>query len=526
MKILWFRNVTKLFLFLAVCTLTISLAHAADNYIEGEALVVLKNKVGTLNSRSLSSEEATNYISEVATQASAKSVITYSELSLASNEIIVLMRTSTKSTEELIAELKKNPDVVSVSPNYKMYAAATKPNDAFWKNMWNMELICAPEAWEISTGKDNIYVAVLDSGIDARHEDLSRNIDRNLSRSFVNPTGSGEPVEDQDYDDKSWSGHGTHISGTIAAVGNNREGVAGVIWNAKIIALRVMTSENWTPHSYIIAAIDYLVELLKDPNRKIVALNLSVAGWHDWTPMAAKEESLLWRALHTLNQLNRTVIVVAAGNAASQIGVPATVDYPLPNCKGWYCYPASYIDLDNMIVVGAIDLNKNAGVTSNWSSEKVHLVAPGVSVFSTLPVAMEGGYGYRTGTSKSAPHVAGAAALVAASSSRDLTAREIRDILFKSANSLVNPESPATVTVDGKPFKIDPQGIPTRKLSKYGLLNVGKAVALSAGVPYKPNEPTPPKMGGGGCNAVVFGFGAGALILAVLWGIRIKNKIH
>ena len=524
MKKSWLRKLTKFILFLALCTPAISLAHAANNYAEGEALVVLKNNVGTLSTASLSSAAAMNYIAEVATSASAEAVTTYSELSAACGEIYVLVRSGTKSTEELIAELKKNPNVESASPNYIMFAAATRPNDTLWGNMWNMEMIRAPEAWDISTGNSNIYVAVLDSGIDIDHEDLRPNIDMSLSRNFVNPTGNSSAVINQDYGEKSKSGHGTHIAGTIAAVGNNRKGIVGVNWNTKLIALRVMDANNFTYHSWIIAAIEYIVELLKDSDIKIAALNLSIAGWHNWTPSAAKSESLLWRALNTLDQINRTVIVVAAGNDNSQIGAPATIDFPDVYRKGEYCYPASFTGLNNMIVVGGIHRTERAGHTSNWSVESVHLAAPGADVFSTYPVYVNSsGYGLGDGTSRSAPHVAGAAALVA-SASPDLTASEIRDILFKSANSSINPEAFVTIEIDGRSVTIYPQGITTKKLSKYGLLDVGKAVALAAGVPTtNPTKPTSPPIsggGGGGCNTGAFCFGAGTLALVVLWSIR------
>jgi len=408
------------------------------------------------------------------------------------------------------------------------HVAAKEPNDTFWSNMWNMVQIRAPEAWDISTGSNNIYVAVLDSGIDFNHEDLRQNIDMDLSKNFVNPTGAGEPVEDQDYGDKSKTGHGTHAAGTIAAAGNNGSGVVGVNWDAKLIVLRIMDDEDKWRDSWAAAAVEYIVELLnKDPNMKIAAVNLSIAGWWDWTPSEAQEKSRLWKALRALDQLNRTVIVVAAGNDNSQIGAPAAIDYPGKYRKGDYCYPASFTGLNNMIVVGGIHRTGRAGMTSNWSTESVHLAAPGADVFSTLPVAVErSGYGLGDGTSRSAPHVAGAAALVA-SANPNLKANEIRDILLQSANSSANPNAFNTVDIGGRSVTIPPQGVPTNRLSKYGLLDVGKSVALAAGVPDQPTKPTNPRNptnppsgggGGGGCNA---GIGVGVLILiSALWSTR------
>ena len=499
------RNLIKFFLLLAIlCMPRVSTALDVNNYVEGEALVVLRNNIGTLNATSLNHTAAINYIGGVAGSASAEVVTTYSELSAAGGEIFALIRSETKSTEELIAELEINPNVVSASPNYIMYAAVKEPNDTHWDKMWNMKSIRAHEAWDISTGNSNVYVAVLDSGIDAGHEDLKDNIDRVHSRNFV-PGDSGL-VDDKDYDDKSRSGHGTHIAGIAAATGNNKKGVAGVAWNAKLIVLRIMDADNMASHAWTIAGIDYLVGLLRDnPDMKVAAANLSIAGWRSLSPSDAKEEPL-WIALDKLDKLNRTVIVVAAGNDYSQIGEPAIFDYSGTYEKGQYCYPASYIGLNNMIVVAGTYHN-SASITSNWSAVSVHLAAPGVGVYSTLPGSS---YGLRDGTSKAAPHVAGAAALVA-SANPDLTASKIREILLQSANPGINPEAPVSVEIDNEWVTINPQRISTKRLSRYGLLNVGKAVALAAGVPYHPTEPNTPKSdGGGGCNA---GIAVGVLII-------------
>ena len=117
-------------------------AYAGGNYVEGEALVVLKNRLGTLNAASLSGAAGKSYIQGVAASAGAEAVTTYSALSLADGEIFIHVRSATKSTEELITELKKNPDVISASPNYVGRVLAA-PNDPRLGELWGMRAIGA-----------------------------------------------------------------------------------------------------------------------------------------------------------------------------------------------------------------------------------------------------------------------------------------------------------------------------------------------------------------------------------------------
>jgi len=177
--------------------------------------------------------------------------------------------------------------VESASPNYEVRALAV-PNDPKWSELWGMAKIRADQAWDTTTGSTDVYVAVIDTGIDAAHEDLAANVDRNLSRSFVNPNlNDHEPVENSNYADGD--GHGTHVAGTIAAVGNNGVGVVGVNWTARVIALKVLSDNGSGHNSWITAAIDYIIGLLQaDPDMKIASVNLSLGGWEPQTPKEAQ----------------------------------------------------------------------------------------------------------------------------------------------------------------------------------------------------------------------------------------------
>ena len=185
-----------------------------------------------------------------------------------------------------------------------------------------------------------------------------------------------------------------------------------------------------------------------------------------------------------------------------------------------------------MIVVGAVGPDDTAPDFSNWSSEYVHLAAPGFDILSAYPYGVPGdppkkpedGYNTIERTSMAAPHVAGAVALVA-SVSPDSTANELKNILLKSANPNINPEAPATVEVGGQKVKLDPQGgVRGHVVSKYGLLDVKAAIDLATTKDSldDPNEIV--KRGGGGCDAMgVLGYGMAALAL-VLWLRKRKVK--
>jgi subtilisin family serine protease len=444
----------------------------AAEYAPGEALVVLKNGIGLLNAATVSSAGGKSYVASVASSVGASAPVTYAALSEASDKVIVLMRSATKSTEELIADLEKNPNVENASPNYRVYAAERTPNDPIYGDgsLWGMKRIRAHEAWDTTTGGDNVYVAVIDSGITPNHEDLAANFDATLSKNFT--SSSSTPARDDNYMDED--GHGTHVSGTIAAVGNNGLGVTGVNWKAKIIALRALAGEEGGHDSWIIAALNYVAELLQaDPDLILPAVNLSLGGWSPYTPQDAVSTAE-WLAYKAVDQTNRAVIVVAAGNEASQIGAPATVTIndPERNIKydtGDYCYPASFIGLDNMIVVGAIDSENDGYSRTNWSSEAVHVVAPGVDIISTYLQ----GYDSISGTSMATPHVTGAAALLASGRS-DITptASMLKELLLANANPNINPKAPASIPG----VVIPPQSVPDTTVSKHGLIDGKKAM--------------------------------------------------
>ncbi|MDR1731337.1 MAG: S8 family serine peptidase [Synergistaceae bacterium] len=477
------------------------------NCVEGEVLVVFKNKVGEISAKSVAAAASEGgYLHAAARTVGASAIRSYSSLSAESDALITLFRSETKTTEQLMEELKRNPDVLSVSPNRIMYAASlseARPNDARYGELWGMEMIGASAAWAVTSGDftGDIYVAVIDSGIAKDHEDLKDNIAFEYCRNFASE------------DETAWedeNGHGTHVAGTIGAVGNNGAGVAGVNWKTKIIVLRTLDKSGSAPWSNTIAALDCLVDLLKSPNPpKIAAVNLSLGGGNDVPPEEAVSSplSLAFRALDKLP--NAPVIVVAAGNNGMEVGAPATVDLTAGKGdeiqyiahRGEYEYPASFLGLSNMIVVGSVASTDvfaprgRASYFSNWSSKYVQLAAPGGTYGSSrtteenkyqniLSVShadadgkkADNEYVYMAGTSMAAPHVTGAVALLA-SRYPDLNAARLKSRLLVTANHDYNPETDhVAIASPDMGANIERQKAPDYKLSKYGLLDIGKAV--------------------------------------------------
>ena len=288
----------------------------------------------------------------------------FSTLSKATGQQIGFVKSETKSTEQLIAELSADPRVQLVEPNYLRHASSIVPNDPYFSKQWGLlnsgstgvtagADISATDAWAIRTSAPGKVVAVLDTGVNASHPDLAANMWRDAAGKcgydFVN--NDDDPEDDE--------GHGTHVAGIIGAVGNNSVGVSGVAWDVKIMAVKVLNGLGSGSTAAAIRGLDWIVSKKKE-GIDIVAVNASLGGGP-----YSEIERLAVAALGNEN----IILVAAAGNAGT-------------NNDFEPAYPASY-SLPNIISVAATDANDNLAYFSNYGKTTVDLAAPGVGILST-----------------------------------------------------------------------------------------------------------------------------------------------
>jgi hypothetical protein len=284
--------------------------------------------------------------------------------------------------------------------------------------------IQAPEAWCLRTNATDVIVSVIDSGVDYTHPDLAGNMWVNTGEIPGNgqdDDGNGyvDDVYGYDFcngDGNPWDDHyhGTHCAGTIGGIGNNNEGVAGVCWNVKIMAVKFLDSGGggWTDDA--IECVEYSV---------LMGANLSSNSWGGGGYNQALKDEI--EAAGAAGML----FVAAAGNG-DIFGNPIDNDIT-PH------YPSSY-DLSNIIAVLATNHNDNIsnisedGWSSNYGLTSVDLGAPGSDILSCEPGNQ---YQYLDGTSMATPHVAGACALIW-SACPSLSHLEVKNVIMDTVDPL------------------------------------------------------------------------------------------
>ncbi|MHB8522061.1 MAG: S8 family serine peptidase [Limisphaerales bacterium] len=240
--------------------------------------------------------------------------------------------------------------------------------------------IDAPDAWDIQSTASNIIVAVVDTGTRYTHEDLADNM-------WVNPGGTNHGINaingtDDPMDDH---GHGTHISGTIGAVGNNQVGIVGVAWQVQLMSCKFIDPKGNGTVSDAITCINYArTHGAKIINASWGTTNFNSSALHD-AIASARDAGM--------------IMVAACGNSQEDNDGPDAI------------YPASYSDLDNIISVAATTRNDGLAVFSNYGTTTVHLGAPGQDIYSTY-YSSNNDYVAMSGTSMAAAHVSGACAVV------------------------------------------------------------------------------------------------------------------
>ena len=257
--------------------------------------------------------------------------------------------------------------------------------DPLFYEQWHLMRIGAVRAWGASKGSPDVMVAIVDSGVDATHPDLSGRV-----------LGGYDYVED-DEDASDENGHGTHVAGIITASGDNDVGVAGLAWRTSILPVRVLDESGFGYYSDVIAGIRYAAE------RGAKVINLSLGG-------SASSQAL--QEAVDFAYTNGSIVVAAAGN----------------NGLDTLSYPAA---CEHVIGVGASDQDDRPTSFSN-RGRGLDLLAPGVSIYSTFP---QNRYASMSGTSMATPQVSGALALMFALQP-GLDPDEAEKILTESASDL------------------------------------------------------------------------------------------
>jgi len=385
-----------------------------------------------------------------------------------------IVKVPSSSLDAAMKTYEASPDVLYVEPDYKISLSpveeigkttdvnnlqtesSTYPNDPGYKYLWGLHNtgqspfygtagadIDAPSAWGLTTGSTGVTIALVDTGVDYTHPDLSANIWQNPGETINGIDDDGNGYVD---DIRGWNfvsktndplddnGHGTHCAGTIAAVGNNGIGVCGVSWNAKIMPLKFLDSSGSGYTSDAISAILYANKM----GAPIISNSWSGTGYS--------------QSLKDAIDASSAVVVCAAGNSGANSDINPQ-------------YPAAYTS-SNIISVAATNYYDNLASFSNYGAKSVDLAAPGVSIYSTTK---SNGYKYLSGTSMATPYVSGVAALIK-TQNPSMTATQIESKIFSNCDSL---------------------SVLSGKMVTGGRLNAAKALGQTQGTPTVTPTPTP-----------------------------------
>jgi subtilisin family serine protease len=345
------------------------------------------------------------------------------------NEVDKKIKANAQSPElaawqKIAEEYRQDPNVELVEPNYVVTTMAV-PNDPYYPLLWGLQKINMEPAWDKATGSPAIVIASIDTGVDYSHPDLQGNTWTNDAETPDNNIDDDKNGYIDDYYGWDWvdndndpmddNGHGTHTAGTIAAVGNNNLGVAGVNWTSKIMALKFLNAGGW-------GTLDDGVKALKYAADK--QARISSNSWGCWCKSTMIDDALAYEHVRGM------VVVVAAGNSKTD-----ALDFS----------PASS---DHAITVAASDQSDRRADFPEWGSnwgQKIDVTAPGVDILSLRATInnscadepADQAYCRASGTSMAAPHVAGLAALLLAKNPT-LTNEEVRQILRSGALDLGN----------------------------------------------------------------------------------------
>ena len=346
--------------------------------------------------------------------------------------------------ERAAARYAADPDVEYAHPDYRVQVSVT-PDDPYFSSsgtwnqpypdLWGLHLTQADSAWDTAIGTGTV-VAVIDTGVDSNHPDIAANMWTNpgeIPNDGIDNDNNGfvDDVHGWDFVDNNNTpndlfGHGTHVAGTVAAVGNNQRGVVGMAWGARVMAVRGLDAKGVGYTSDLAQAVLYAAQNGAD------VLNNSWGGFS--FNLALGYQSALRDAVDTASSLG-VVIVASAGNSSGSVD---------------YVEPAGFPDV---IAVGATSYTDTVASFSNHGAA-LSVAAPGVDILSLQSaVSPVNSFGHTvgsdylrlSGTSMASPHAAGLAAVLL-SAQPSLTPEEVRWHLE------LNADQPGYAGYEGQPW--------------------------------------------------------------------------
>jgi len=303
------------------------------------------------------------------------------EKELGPTGVLVLQLPNAVSAEAVALAMSHHPDVEFAEVD-NFVPPSLIPNDPLFPSEWHLSKISTPAAWDQSTGYSGLIVAVLDTGVDGTHPDL------------VSEMVAGWNMFDNNSNTADVYGHGTNVAGTIAAAGDNASGVAGVIWNARIMPIRISDLAGYATYSAAAQGLTWAA----DHGARIANISYEMST----------SSAVISAAQYFQN--HGGVVTIAAGNAGSLL---SAADSP-------YVLTVSASDPQDLL--------------ASWSNRGsiIDVAAPGVGIYTTM---RGGGYSGVSGTSFAAPVTAGVAALVL-SANPNLTGAQALNIVKASADDL------------------------------------------------------------------------------------------
>ncbi|WP_349407374.1 S8 family peptidase [Pseudalkalibacillus sp. SCS-8] len=298
-----------------------------------------------------------------------------------------IFQSKSQSTQEMVTYFSSKNNVLFAEPNY-IYLQNETDDELYQQYQWNLPAIRTEEGWEITRGNEDVLIAIIDTGIDLKHPDLSKR----LVDGYNVLNDSPLPIDD--------NGHGTHVAGIIASETNNGVGTAGMTWYNRIMPIKAMNADGYGTSFDVAQGIRWAVENGAD------VINMSLGNY--------KASKALKEAIDFAYDKN-VIMVAASGNENTD----------------QTSYPAAF---DNVIGVAAVDLRLNRADFSNYG-DYIDVAAPGVDIASTY---IKGQYASLSGTSMATPHVAALAGLLR-SYKPELSNAEIIKIIEDTTDDVGQP---------------------------------------------------------------------------------------